>query len=93
MHQVTVLHDEPGMIVAETDHGIVVCRSMEELLAWGTEFDDFQMTADQSAELVDLMRCYDRVGREGASFQERETLDERRTALFHSVTQLAHGSR
>ena len=58
MRSVTILHDEPGLIVAETDHGIVVCRSVEELLAWGTGFDQFEMTREQSAELLELMeRC------------------------------------
>ena len=88
MHNVIILHDEPGLIVAETDHGIVACRSMEELLAWGTGFEQFQMTPEQSAELLDLMRWNDRISREGASFQEREALEERRTALFQCVAGL-----
>ena len=85
MHSVTILHDEPGLIVAETEHGIVACQSMDELLAWGTGFERFQLRPEQSTELVDLMRCYDRISREGASFEEREALDERRTALFQAV--------
>ena len=88
MHNVIILHDEPGLIVAETDHGIVACRSMQELLAWGTGFEQFQMTPEQSAELLDLMRWNDRISREGASFQEREALEERRTALFQCVAGL-----
>ena len=85
MHNVTILHDEPGLIVAETEHGIVACQSVEELFAWGTGFEKFQLTAEQSAELAELMRWNDRISREGASYEEREALDERRTALFQSV--------
>ena len=85
MHSVTILHDEPGLIVAETDRGIVACRSMEELLAWGTGFQRFEMTPEQSAELVDLMQWNDRISRDGASVQERAALDERRAALYRAV--------
>lgn len=85
MHRVTILHDEPGLVLAETEHGIVACRSMDELSAWGTGFREFLMTPEQSAELLDLMRCCDAVSREGASFQEREALEARRAAFYRSV--------
>jgi hypothetical protein len=85
MRSVTILHDEPGLIVAETDHGIVACRSVEELLAWGTGFQQFEMTPEQSAELLELMRWNDRISREGASVDEREALELRRSAFFRSV--------
>jgi hypothetical protein len=88
MHNVTILHDEPGLIVAETDHGIVACRSIDELLARGTGFQRFEMTLEQSAELVDLMQWNDRISRDGASVQEREALDERRAALDRAVARL-----
>lgn len=88
MRSVTILHDEPGLIVAETDDGIVACRSMEELLAWGTRFQQFEMTREQSAELLELMQWNDRISREGASFDEREALELRRTAFFRSVAAL-----
>jgi len=39
------------VIVPETDHGIVACRTVEELLTWGTSFHQFEMTGEQSAEL------------------------------------------
>jgi hypothetical protein len=85
VHRVTILHDEPGLILAETEHGIVACRSMDEVVAWSTGFQEFLMTPEQSAELLDLMRCYDRVSRNGASAQERESLEERRAAFHRSV--------
>ena len=88
MRSVTILHDEPGLIVAETDDGIVACRSVEELLAWGTRFQQFEMTREQSAELVELMQWNDRISREGASVDEREALEMRRTAFFRSVAAL-----
>jgi hypothetical protein len=91
MRSVTILHDEPGLIVAETDHGIVACRSVEELLAWGTGFQQFEMTPEQSVELVELMRWHDRTSREGASIDEREALEKRRTAFFQSVAALGNG--
>ena len=88
MQRVSILHDEPGLVLAETEHGIVACRSMDELSAWESGFDQFLMTPEQSAELVELMRCSDRVSRDGASVQEREALEERRAAFHRTVAGL-----
>jgi hypothetical protein len=88
MDRVSILHDEPGLVLAETEHGIVACRSLDELLVWESGFDQFLMTPEQSAELVELMRCSDRVSRDGASVQEREALEERRAAFHRTVAGL-----